>query len=175
MDLQLGGFHHLTAITANAPGNLAFYTKVLGLRLVKKTVNQDDTSAYHLFYGDGAASPGSDITFFDWPASPARRGTNSVTRTGFRVDGDSLGWWRDHLRGAGVKASDVVEIGGRPTLTFEDPEGQRLALVANGAPAEGNPLGEEHRPGRAPDPRPRPDHDERARPDTDRTRARRTS
>ncbi|MCX5496171.1 ring-cleaving dioxygenase [Kaistia dalseonensis] len=139
MDLKLGGFHHLTAITANAPANLAFYTKVLGLRLVKKTVNQDDTSAYHLFYGDGAASAGSDITFFDWPVGAARRGTHSVVRTGFRVDGDSLGWWRDHLRGKGVATGDVVEVGGRPTLTFEDPEGQRLALVANGAPAERHP------------------------------------
>ncbi len=71
MDLTLGGFHHLTAITANAPANLDFYTRVLGLRLVKKTVNQDDTTAYHLFYGDGAASPGSDITFFDWPVGPS--------------------------------------------------------------------------------------------------------
>jgi len=139
MDLALGGFHHLTAITANASGNLEFYTRVLGLRLVKKTVNQDDTSAYHLFYGDGAASPGSDITFFDWPVGPARRGNHSVSRTGFRVDGDSLGWWRDHLRGAGVKTGDIAELGGRPTLLFEDPEGQRLSLVANGAPAEAHP------------------------------------
>ncbi|MBB3932605.1 glyoxalase family protein [Kaistia hirudinis] len=139
MDLSLGGFHHLTAITANASGNLDFYTRVLGLRLVKKTVNQDDTTAYHLFYGDGDATPGSDITFFDWPVGPARRGTHSVVRTGFRVDGESLGWWRDHLRAAGVKAGDVVEVGGRPTLAFEDPEGQRLSLVANGAPADAHP------------------------------------
>ena len=64
--MQLQGIHHLTAITANAKGNHAFYTQVLGLRLVKKTVNQDDVSAYHLFFADGKASPGSDITFFDW-------------------------------------------------------------------------------------------------------------
>jgi glyoxalase family protein len=139
MDLTLGGFHHLTAITANASGNLAFYTKVLGMRLVKKTVNQDDTSAYHLFYGDGAASPGSDITFFDWPVGAARRGTHSVVRTGFRVDDASLGWWRDHLRGAGVTTGDIAEIGGRPTLNFEDPEGQRLALIGNGPVAERHP------------------------------------
>ncbi len=67
MTLQLTGIHHLTAITANAAENLRFYTQTLGLRLVKKTVNQDDTSAYHLFYADGLASPGSDLTFFDWP------------------------------------------------------------------------------------------------------------
>ncbi len=71
--MQLTGIHHLTAVTARAAENLAFYTRVLGLRLVKKTVNQDDVSAYHLFYADGLASPGSDITFFDWPAAPERR------------------------------------------------------------------------------------------------------
>ena len=63
--MQLLGFHHLTAITADAPANVAFYTRTLGLRLVKKTVNQDDVSAYHLFYADGAGSPGTDLTFFD--------------------------------------------------------------------------------------------------------------
>ena len=131
MELTLGGFHHLTAITANAPGNLDFYTRVLGLRLVKKTVNQDDTSAYHLFYGDGDATPGSDITFFDWPASPARRGSHSVTRTGFRVDPASIGWWLDHLKAAGAKLTEPNETTGRLTLAFEDPEGQRLALVAD--------------------------------------------
>lgn len=139
MELSLGGFHHLTAITANASGNLDFYTRVLGFRLVKKTVNQDDTSAYHLFYGDGEATPGSDITFFDWPVGPARRGTHSVVRTGFRVDEASLTWWRDHLRAAGVATGDVAEVGGRLSLAFEDPEGQRLTLVANGAPAEPHP------------------------------------
>ena len=74
---QLTGLHHLTAITADAPGNRRFYTDTLGLRLVKKTVNQDDTSAYHLFYADGLASPGTDITFFDWPVHRERRGTHS--------------------------------------------------------------------------------------------------
>ena len=83
--MNLKGFHHLTAVTADAPGNHKFYTQTLGLRLVKKTVNQDDTSAYHLFYADGIGSPGTDITFFDWPVGPEKRGTHSVTRTGFRV------------------------------------------------------------------------------------------
>ncbi|MEJ1158708.1 ring-cleaving dioxygenase [Prosthecomicrobium sp. N25] len=133
MDLALGGIHHLTAVTANASGNLDFYTRVLGLRLVKKTVNQDDTSAYHLFYGDGEATPGSDITFFDWPVGPARRGTHSIVRTAFRVAPDSLGWWRDRLTGLGVPTGDVAERRGRPSLTFEDPEGQRLELVADDA------------------------------------------
>ena len=77
--MQLTGIHHLTAVTADAPGNNRFYTETLGLRRVKKTVNQDDTSAYHLFFADGAGSPGTDITFFDWPAAPERRGTNAIT------------------------------------------------------------------------------------------------
>src|SRR6516164_4026736 len=94
MELELHGFHHLTAVTAHASDNLRFYTSVLGLRLVKKTVNQDDVSAYHLFYGDGAASPGSDITFFDFPAPPEERGSSTVTRTGFRVGSEkTLEWW----------------------------------------------------------------------------------
>ena len=73
--MQLGGIHHLTAVSAKPRDNLAFYTGLLGMRLVKKTVNQDDVSAYHLFYADGKANPGTDLTFFDWPAAPERRGT----------------------------------------------------------------------------------------------------
>ena len=80
--MQLTGIHHLTAVSADASGNHAFYTQTLGMRLVKKTVNQDDVSAYHLFYADALASPGSDITFFDWPVGRERRGTHSITRTG---------------------------------------------------------------------------------------------
>src|ERR1700720_4387224 len=100
--MQLTAFHHLTAVTAQAAANHAFYTGVLGMRLVKKTVNQDDVSAYHLFYGDGDATPGTDLTFFDFPAAPERRGTNSISRTGLRVVGEaSLGYWRDRLKKRG--------------------------------------------------------------------------
>ena len=88
--MDLTGIHHLTAITADAPGNNRFYTGTLGMRRVKKTVNQDDTSAYHLFFADGAGSPGTDLTFFDWPAAPERRGTRSISRTGLRVAEASL-------------------------------------------------------------------------------------
>src|SRR3954471_24374392 len=77
--MQLTGIHHLTAVTADAPRNHAFYTRTLGMRLVKKTVNQDDTSAYHLFYADGKATPGTDLTFFDWPVTPEKRGTRSIS------------------------------------------------------------------------------------------------
>jgi glyoxalase family protein len=139
MELALGGLHHLTAITANAPANLAFYTGTLGLRLVKKTVNQDDTTAYHLFYGDGVGSAGSDITFFDWPVGPSRRGTRSITRTAFRIAPESLGWWHDRLKAAGLTVTGIGEQGGRPALAFEDPEGQRLALVGDDPTSAAHP------------------------------------
>ncbi len=138
--MQLTGIHHLTAVSADAPGNVKFYTKVLGLRMVKKTVNQDDVSAYHLFYADGVASPGSDITFFDFPTEREQRGNNTVTRTGFRVAGQkSLEYWRDRLTKAAVTAGDIQEIDGRATLYFEDPEGQRLALIDDGGKGEAHP------------------------------------
>ena len=76
--MELGGIHHVTAVTGDASRNVAFYTQVLGMRLVKKTVNQDDVSAYHLFYADGVGSPGTDMTFFDWPqAGPTRPGVGT--------------------------------------------------------------------------------------------------
>jgi len=135
--MQLHGIHHLTAVTANASGNHFFYTQVLGLRLVKKTVNQDDVSAYHLFYADGKGSPGTDITFFDWPTAREQRGTRSVIRTAFRVAGEAaLEWWAGHLTAQRVTHSGVLVRDGRGTLDFEDPEGQRLSLVDDGGVGE---------------------------------------
>ena len=87
--MQLQGIHHLTAITAKARENHAFYTGLLGMRLVKKTVNQDDVSAYHLFYADGLATPGSDLTFFDWPTPRETRGADSISTTALRVAGEA--------------------------------------------------------------------------------------
>ncbi len=140
MTPPLTGLHHLTAVSADAPGNLRFYTRALGMRLVKRTVNQDDTSAYHLFYADGLASPGSDLTFFDWPVGRERRGNNSVTRTGLRVSGGAaLEWWAGRLREFGVPHGAVAERDGRAVLDFEDPEGQRLSLVDDGGTGEGHP------------------------------------
>src|SRR5664279_1259992 len=140
MSMQLTGIHHLTAISARPRDNLAFYTGLLGMRLVKKTVNQDDVSAYHLFYADGKANPGTDLTFFDFPAAPERRGSNSISRTGLRVAGEnSLGYWRDRLRGAGAHVGDVIEVDGRLTLPFEDQEGQRLVLVDDGGKGAASP------------------------------------
>jgi glyoxalase family protein len=148
--MQLTGIHHLTAISAKPRQNLAFYTGLLGMRLVKKTVNQDDVSAYHLFYADGNANPGTDLTFFDFPAAPERRGSNSISATSLRVAGEkSLGYWRDRLKKAGGHTGDVREVDGRLTLPFEDGEGQRLVLVDDGgagpaSPWEKSPVPVEH-------------------------------
>lgn len=140
MSLALTGVHHLTAITADAAANRRFYVETMGLRLVKKTVNQDDVSAYHLFYADGQASPGTDLTFFDWPAPRERRGSNSIVRTGLRVsDETALAWWRKRLAARGVAVSDIAERAGRPSLDVEDGEGQRLRLVADGGAGEAHP------------------------------------
>jgi glyoxalase family protein len=138
--MQLTGIHHLTAISAKPRENLAFYTGLLGMRLVKKTVNQDDVSAWHLFYADGKANPGTDLTFFDFPAAPERRGSNSICRTGLRVAGEnSLGYWRDRLKQAGGHTGEVREVDGRPTLPFWDGEGQRLLLVDDGGAGPASP------------------------------------
>ena len=136
--MQLHGIHHVTAVTAKAAANHDFYTRVLGMRLVKKTVNQDDVSAYHLFYADGRGSPGTDLTFFDWPVPRERRGTRSIVRTCLRLVGEeSLGWWRKRLAAEKLHVGEVAEIDGRPSLDFEDPEGQRLSFVVAAAPSPG--------------------------------------
>jgi len=146
--MDLTGIHHLTAITADASGNNRFYTETLGLRRVKMTVNQDDTSAYHLFFADGAGSPGSDLTFFDWPVTPERRGTNAISRTGLRVAEDSLDYWAKRLRDAGLVCSQITQTDHRATLDFEDPEGQRFRLTADtpgpAHPWERSPVPPEH-------------------------------
>jgi glyoxalase family protein len=132
MSLDLGGIHHLTAVTADAPRNLQFYTQTLGMRLIKKTVNQDDTSVYHLFYGDGVASPGADLTFFDFDTLREKRGNHTVGRTGLRVgSAETLGWWKDHLQTHNVGTSAIKERNGHLSLDFEDFEGQRFRLVVD--------------------------------------------
>ena len=138
--MDLTGIHHLTAVSASIRENHCFYTQTLGMRLVKRSVNQDDVSAYHLFYADAKGSPGSDLTFFDWPVQRERRGTRSITRTDLRVAGlDALEWWAQHLRERGVVAGEVTERDGRLTLDFEDPEGQRLSLVDDQGAGEAHP------------------------------------
>src|SRR5262245_20011146 len=131
--MELLGIHHLTAVSAQIRENHRFYTQTLGMRLVKRSVNQDDVSAYHLFYADAQGTPGTDVTFFDWPMPRERRGTRSITCTSLRVSGpETLGWWRDRFHDQGVAHAEIVERDGRRTLPFEDPEGQRLALVDDG-------------------------------------------
>lgn len=131
--MNLTGFHHLTAISADIRGNHHFYTRSLGMRLVKRSVNQDDISAYHLFYADAKGSPGTDITFFDWNMPRERRGTHGIVRTHLRVNGVvSLTWWEARLNDLKIAHEGIREIDGRATLHFEDPEGQRLALIDDG-------------------------------------------
>ena len=138
--MQLNGIHHVTAVSGQIGANVDFYTRVLGLRLVKKSVNQDDTSAYHLFYADKVGSPGTDMTFFDWPQiGPDRRGTDSIVATAFRVNGrEALDYWRQRLAEHDVRHQGLQTFAGRDILRFEDPEGQRLILVDDrGAPYTG--------------------------------------
>lgn len=138
--MDLNGIHHITSVTARIGLNADFYTRVLGLRLVKKSVNQDDTSAYHLFYADKVGSPGTDMTFFDWPhIGQTQRGTDSIALTAFRVNGrEALGYWLKRLEDEGAAHGNIEEVAGQSVLRFEDTEGQRLMLVDDeGAPFEG--------------------------------------
>lgn len=131
--MQLTGIHHLTAITANVKENYRFYTQVMGMRLVKRSVNQDDVSAYHLFFADAIGTPGTDLTFFDWNMRPENRGTHSIIRTFLRVNGEqALSYWKNRLEKHGITTSDIHERDGRLTIDFEDPEGQRLSLIDDG-------------------------------------------
>src|SRR5947209_17642799 len=102
--MQLEGIHHVTAVSGNASRNVAFYTQVLGMRLTKKTVNQDDVSAYHLFYGDELGHPGTDLTFFDWPVIGRHRPVvGSISRISFGVTvRDALDWWMKRFDELGV-------------------------------------------------------------------------
>lgn len=120
------GIHHVTAVSGDMARNLAFYTGTLGMRLVKKSINQDDVQAYHLFYADAVGSPGTDLTFFDWPdAGPSSAGPATVNRTTLRVQGtEALSWWEKRLRDAGIDS-----LRDENGLRFTDPEGQPFALV----------------------------------------------
>ncbi len=137
--MRLDGIHHITAITADAPGNVAFYTGVLGLRLVKKTVNQDNPSIYHLFYADEQGDPGSDLTFFEFPgAARGRAGAGMVHCVVWRVASESaLDFWQERIEDTG--AGTTREEG---RLRFADPEGleHELAVVQTPDP----PLVAEH-------------------------------
>jgi glyoxalase family protein len=132
MSIKTNGLHHVTAIGGDPQRNVEFYLRTLGLRLVKTTVNFDDTGTYHLYYGDRAGKPGSLMTFFPWRDAPSgRRGTGQATTTSFSVPENSIGWWKEHLAGAGVSTDRIVNRDGEDVLTFHDPDGLRLALVAH--------------------------------------------
>ena len=137
--MKLEGIHHITAITADAPGNVDFYARVLGLRLVKKSVNQDDPTVYHLFYGDEEGSPGADITFFEYPnARPGKAGAGMVHRVVWRVASeDAIAFWEKRLGAEGVKTERADG-----SLLFEDPEGLAHELLVIETPDE--PLVADH-------------------------------
>src|SRR5215210_7443606 len=124
--MQLEGIHHITAITGDAPRNVDFYARVLGLRMVKKTVNQDDPSVYHLFYADELGSAGADLTFFEYPgARPGRAGAGMVHRIAHRVaSADTLAFWAERLGAEGIAVSHDDDV-----LRFDDPEGLAHELV----------------------------------------------
>ncbi|HYC33646.1 MAG TPA: VOC family protein, partial [Gemmatimonadales bacterium] len=124
------GLHHVTAIAGNARENLDFYTRVLGMRLVKKSVNQDDPGTYHLFYADGQGHPGTDLTFFPWPdLPPGRKGTGLTNEVALAAPASSVEWWRARLQEHDVRLGPVeTRFGGR-FLPFEDPHGLSLALA----------------------------------------------
>ena len=134
MNLQLTGVHHVSALSAHIERTHDFYTRVLGLRPLIKTVNQDDPRMYHLFFGDGVGSPGSDMTVFDLPhAARERRGNNSIARTTFRVAGErALAYWAARLEQHDIGHSGIAVRDRRRALDFDDPEGTQLALIDDG-------------------------------------------
>lgn len=143
------GLHHVTAITGSAQRNHDFYVHGLGLRLVKQTVNFDDPGAWHLYYADGAGSPGSVMTFFAWPGGRAgRQGAGQVAVTQFAVPPGALPFWRERLAAEGAElASEPESPFGEPRILFSDPDGLRLALVETPdprAPWTTDAVGPEH-------------------------------
>ena len=151
MNKQIEGIHHVTALARDPQVNVDFYTGVLGLRLVKKTVNFDDPGTYHFYYGDEQGRPGTIMTFFPWPM--AKRGTHGAgqaTATAFSVPDGSLGWWAERLGKLGVAAEEPRPRQGfdEEVITLLDPDGLKLELVArtgdDRAPWTGGPVPAEH-------------------------------
>jgi catechol 2,3-dioxygenase-like lactoylglutathione lyase family enzyme len=133
MTQEILGIHHVTAITGDAQKNVDFYAGVLGQRLVKVTINFDDPSSYHLYYGDDLGRPGTAMTFFAWPGAPQlsrerRRGTRLVTATTYAAPIGALSFWRERLQDGGV-TTEIVERFGKPVLSFEDPDGLAIEIA----------------------------------------------
>ncbi|SFS39411.1 ring-cleaving dioxygenase [Paenibacillus sp. 453mf] len=147
---HLKGIHHVTAITSNAEKNYEFFTYVLGMRLVKKTVNQDDIQTYHLFFADDKGSAGTDMTFFDFPGIPqGKHGNDEIYKTSFRVPSDAaIEYWVKRFDRLGVKHTGVKEQFGKKTLSFVDFDDQQYQLisdehnegVASGTPWQNGPI-----------------------------------
>src|SRR5690606_31123578 len=131
--MRLEGIHHVSANTADAEKNFNFFTKVLGMRLVKKTVNQDSTSSYHLFYADAVGTPGTDMTYFDIPmAGRTYPGVSSISNTAFRImSEEALDFWQQRFTELGIEQDAIEDRLGRKTLAFRDQEGSRLQLVVD--------------------------------------------
>jgi glyoxalase family protein len=150
MKNSVHGIHHLTAISGDAQENLNFYVGVMGMRLVKKSVNQDAPDTYHLFYADGVGTPGTDLTFFPWPdMGPGRLGTGLIVEVPFAVPKGSLKYWRDRFDKLGVKYGEIENRFGETTMPVKDPHDFPLALVETDAarefvPWEKSPVPPEH-------------------------------
>jgi len=130
MTNSVHGIHHVTCIAGNAQENLDFYVGLLGMRLVKKSVNQDDPGTYHLFYADRVGNPGTDFTFFPWPnMEPGRLGIGLTVETSFAVTPGSLTYWQDRLKQHGIEHGAPESRFGETTLPFKDPHGLQIALV----------------------------------------------
>src|SRR4051812_15519545 len=126
----MSGIHHVTAISGKASRNVDFYTRTLGLRLVKKTVNFDDPGTYHLYYGNEQGTPGTILTFFPWEhAAQGRNGNGLTDETAFRVPAESIGYWTHRFIEKGVPHEALEQRFGDKVLTFTDPDGMSLALV----------------------------------------------
>jgi glyoxalase family protein len=131
VEKNLPGIHHITAIAGDPQPNVDFYAGLLGLRLVKLTVNFDDPGTYHLYYGDGAGHPGTILTFFPWPHAPkGRRGTGQVTATAFAVPPRALEYWSKRLRENGVSYTRPADRFGEPVIAFSDPDGLGIELIS---------------------------------------------
>jgi glyoxalase family protein len=143
MPSAIPGIHHVTAVGSDPVRNATFYTDTLGLRLVKRSVNQDDVSVYHLFYGDDSGSPGTSMTVFPYPdAAPGRVGTGQASAVAFLIPAASVDYWVDRLAAEGVDADDPRERFGDTVIPFRDPDGLPLELVARAdAPAGDPPAG----------------------------------
>ncbi|TFE01783.1 ring-cleaving dioxygenase [Jeotgalibacillus salarius] len=130
---ELKGIHHVTAITSSAEKNYEFFTYVLGMRLVKKTVNQDDIQTYHLFFADDTGSPGTDMTFFDFPGIPkGSHGTNEISKTSFRVPDDAaIEYWEKRFDRLNIKHKGIQEQFGKKTISFVDFDDQQYQLISD--------------------------------------------